>query len=351
MSGPIARVASMSRAHVWVVALVTAAAAGSGCDCAAGGDPDRARAEDRGQWPGYELVRSLGGSGTKPGRFDTPLGLAVGGHALYVADTGNGRVQKLSLDGRDARVLGGQDAFVRPMDVEIAKGGHLWVADFGADRLRCIRPGGEVCRRNDVHLEAPAGIGIEPDGTLAAALFFGHRVVLRSGKDRLAIGGKGSGPSQFRFPTDVAMTAGGSLLVVDTYNHRVKRLDGRGRIRDVWPGPPGAEFQVPSGIAREQGVTHVADGGGHRIVALDARGELLSSWTLPEDERGDVNSPVRVAAAGNHVYALDAARDRILVLRAKAKGRKARSATRTGARAPLEARGGPLPYFRDLISW
>ncbi|HEX5131228.1 MAG TPA: 6-bladed beta-propeller, partial [Candidatus Krumholzibacteria bacterium] len=45
------------------------------------------------------LLREIGERGTSPGEFLVPLGIAIDGPVLYVADDANNRVQKLTLSG------------------------------------------------------------------------------------------------------------------------------------------------------------------------------------------------------------------------------------------------------------
>jgi tripartite motif-containing protein 71 len=48
-----------------------------------------------------ELLATWGGTGTGPGQFDNPTGLAVDGKGdLFIADTGNNRIQELSPTGQ-----------------------------------------------------------------------------------------------------------------------------------------------------------------------------------------------------------------------------------------------------------
>ena len=55
----------------------------------------------------YALVGYLGASGTGPGQFREPMGIAVGaGGELYVADTRNQRIQVLSAGGEFLREWG-----------------------------------------------------------------------------------------------------------------------------------------------------------------------------------------------------------------------------------------------------
>ena len=44
------------------------------------------------------LVSAIGKHGSAPGQFDNPTGLAFKGDKIYVADSGNGRIQILSTE-------------------------------------------------------------------------------------------------------------------------------------------------------------------------------------------------------------------------------------------------------------
>ncbi|MEX2472657.1 MAG: hypothetical protein WEA34_10780, partial [Gemmatimonadota bacterium] len=49
----------------------------------------------------YEWHASWGGTGSGPGEFDGPIGIAVDGAGfVYVSDAGNNRIQKFTADGR-----------------------------------------------------------------------------------------------------------------------------------------------------------------------------------------------------------------------------------------------------------
>jgi hypothetical protein len=80
--------------------------------------------------------RQWGTPGSGPGQFASPTGIAVddAGH-VYVVDSGNNRVQKFSTDGGFLAEWGGfgdgPGQFIAPSDVEVLPGGHVYVADQG----------------------------------------------------------------------------------------------------------------------------------------------------------------------------------------------------------------------------
>ena len=265
-------------------------------------------------WPGYELLSVIGESGEGRGQLRTPMGVAVDESGrIWVADTGNRRVQVFESDGRVARVI--DQVWSRPLDVAIMPDGTVWVADLGADVVRCLTPEGEPCDADSFEVSSPAGVGArERQGPLAVELH-GHRVESVTGSPSLSVGGHGGGSGQLSHPTDVAVLEDGGFLVADAYNHRVQRYDARGRAAGAWTGPIERPFQIPTGIAVLEGVTHVADSGGRRVVALGPDGRVLAQWGLTDDHRTDIHSPVRVAARRDRVYVADAANDRVVVLR------------------------------------
>ncbi len=69
-------------------------------------------------------VKVWGTSGSAPGQFQIPHGIATDGKVLYVADRGNARIQRFDLDGR---YLGEWTHLGRPFALKVS-GGTLWVA-------------------------------------------------------------------------------------------------------------------------------------------------------------------------------------------------------------------------------
>lgn len=288
--------------------LVSMALLAWACD---GGGED---AEDaRSPWPRYVVEGTIGSSGDALGQLRTPMGVDVDPSGrVWVADTGNARVQIFETDGTTASLAG--EGWRRPTDVAIGTDGRVWVADLGADEVRCLNLDGTACAIAPVSMAAPAGVGArERTGPLVAQLY-GHRVVSATGSPRLSVGGEGGGSSELSHPTDVAVLEGGGFAVADAYNHRIQLYDERGRANGAWIGPLDAPFHVPSGIDATHDVVHVADSGRRRVVALDSTGQVLATWRLEDDREPRILSPVRIAADEERVWIADPANDRIVVL-------------------------------------
>lgn len=85
-------------------------------------------------------LEGFGGTGHATGWFHTPTGLSVDGAGrLYVADSGNGRVQVLDpAAGEVIAVL--QEGLVRPVQAAVGDNGETYVADAGTGRVHAFGP-------------------------------------------------------------------------------------------------------------------------------------------------------------------------------------------------------------------
>jgi streptogramin lyase len=207
------------------------------------------------------LVTTIAGDGT-PGagdgfgtaaRFNGPIGVAAGADgSIYVADTYNDRIRKISAEGQVTTLAGGGGAgyrdgaatealFDTPSGIAVNDDGVVFVADTGNNAIRRIAPGGEV---TTFGLATTGVQGLEPGSGLyrpvGLAVSSGYlyatdgagRVLIFSadGTGRtLAGGASGSadGPGAaagFRSPTGIAADARGVAWVADSDNYLVRRL-------------------------------------------------------------------------------------------------------------------------------
>lgn len=92
--------------------------------------------------------RTIGKSGTEPGEFNRPNGMAsdVDGN-LYICDAINLRIQKLDHEGKPLKVVGragkGVGELVRPRGLAVARDGILYVADSLVGVVQLFNPEGQ----------------------------------------------------------------------------------------------------------------------------------------------------------------------------------------------------------------
>ncbi len=82
-----------------------------------------------------------GSWGSGDGQFISPAGVAVDSSGnVYVADTGNHRIQKFTSDGHFVTKCGvegsGDGQFRNPADVAVDSSGNVYVADTGNHRIQ-----------------------------------------------------------------------------------------------------------------------------------------------------------------------------------------------------------------------
>ena len=143
-------------------------------------------------------------------------------------------------------------------------------------------------------LVEPRGLAVAPDGHIWVA-DFGHDRVVRLTKDLsdpTPFGSKGTGPLEFNQPCALAVGPSGDVYVADTWNGRVQVLGSDGAFRRELAGG----FFGPRGIAVDQkGRVFVSDTGNHRIVRLSSNGTIEKEWGGQGDGPGQLSDPMGIA--------------------------------------------------------
>ncbi|MCL2769343.1 MAG: hypothetical protein FWD42_04450 [Solirubrobacterales bacterium] len=190
---------------------------------------------------GLSAPQGGGHQATRLGTFAKPSGVAVdSGGDVYVADTGNDRVQKLSRGGRVLGVWGQGD------------------------------PGGGATGGGDPSLSAPSAVALGPGGRVYV-VDAGHRRVVELGANggvRAAFGGAGGARGRFLAPAGIAVDSEGDVFVSDSQADRIQEFDPGGRLLEAWGAPGGALGQLsdPTGMAVDcAGDLLVADTGNNRV--------------------------------------------------------------------------------------
>jgi uncharacterized protein (TIGR03663 family) len=133
-----------------------------------------------------QYVRMFGSAGAEPGQFNEPVGLAIDGDALVVADAWNARVQRLDRNGTPISsipIQGWENKGV-PNKPYIAVGpdGALYVTMPERGEVQRISPSGQITplsRPSDRanRLGFPTGIAVGPDGIVYTAESTGGTVL------------------------------------------------------------------------------------------------------------------------------------------------------------------------------
>ncbi len=273
--------------------------------------------------PPYELAASWGGTGSEPGQFTEPTGIAVSGEEVFVADARNARVQVFDSQG-DYRRAFGQDTLGRPMNLAIAEG-RIYVPDYFDDAIHVFTLAGTHQRRIEANdgLDSPGGLAVRQDDTLLVADTYNQRIVKLDPDGTVlrvwgAPGEPDSDAGSFSYPTDVALAEEGAFYVADGYNDRVQQFDPDGEYLRRWGGPFGMNlpgpfkgwFAVASSIAIGAEGVFVADFYNNRVQKFTATGRFLTAFGTPAP--APEHSHIGVAADGEGmVWTTDFAGDRV----------------------------------------
>ena len=183
-----------------------------------------------------QLKNTIGSSGSGDGQFIYPWGISIKGDVLYVADSGNHRVQKLTSSGKFFHKFGqqgsGQGQLSSPRAVIIDSNNKLIVSDCDNHRIQIFNDNG---------------------GCL------------------LTVDGKGSGNHSFQSPWGLALDPQGNIHVAAQGSNTIKVFSKEGVYVRMYGDP-----NVPRGLAiDDEGYSLVSENSGNRLSIYDPEGNKI----------------------------------------------------------------------------
>jgi tripartite motif-containing protein 71 len=237
-------------------------------------------------------------------------GIAVAGSYVYVADSGNNRIERFNLSGGEAMSFGsrgsGPGQFIYPRGLA-ANESEVIVGDDDNHRVERFDPNGVFQAAAGTHGSGPAefgfpyGVALDAAGNVYVADDLNHRVVKLSPQLGFlgAWGGFGSKPGQLAFPRALASDPAGDTYVADTANDRVAVYDSSGNLlRTIGVSARGpGQLTAPRGLAADPtGRLLASDTVGNRVEVF-APGSLAyaGQWTLAGGQASGFRSPSGIA--------------------------------------------------------
>jgi uncharacterized protein (TIGR03663 family) len=293
-------------------------------------------------------------AGTNDGQYRLPRTLTVAPNGDFlVLDSGNGRVQRFSADGKFLSKFGkagsddGQFTLIQlstgtpatsneqndggPSGIAVDEDGNIYVADtwgyriekFDANGNFLLKWGEGMNSRNDPAqaLQNPKGFygprGLFYDRNrkeLYVADTGNRRIVVfdKNGVPLRQFGTSGSAPGQFDEPTSVAVSDDGKVYVTDLHNKRVQVLDSYGKYLSeitipYWHEQPLSEPYITLDKAGNAYISDAANATIYRIGKDDQEIGIINNSAL-------INPVGLVIGNDGNLYIADAKRHSIIKL-------------------------------------
>ena len=279
----------------------------------------------------FGVVTTLAGTAGSPGttngtgsaaRFNVPAGVAVDLNGnVYVGDTANHAIRKITAGGAVTTLAGGTGGsadgtgtsarFLGPNGVAVDRDGNVYVADTGNHSIRKITPAGVVTTLagglspgssgsvdgtgGGAKFSAPFGVAVESSG---ANIYVADRdsykvrkvtaagvVTSMAGLTNFITGDADGNGTTARFASvvGVAVDGNGNVYVADSTNSSLRKVTQDGTVTTL------------AGLTRSTGST---DGTGSAVrfnspqgIAVDSRGNLYVADTLNHTVRMSVFAP------------------------------------------------------------
>lgn len=297
---------------------------------------------------GFNYASAFGESGTGAGQFSHPGDVVLDGKGnIWVADTANNRIEKLTEGGGSPKAFGSLGSTAgklkSPSGIALDSSGNIWVTDTGntrvvefsekgefvatfgtnvnktkvesggteAEKNLCTAASGNVCQAGTA-----GGLEGQMKEPMGIAVSGGNLLVVEKGNGRVekfspaggflaSFGTPGSGAGQLKEPIAIALASGNMVWVADSGNNRVQEWNSStfSFVRAVGKeGSGNGEFKHPDGIEADSfGNILIADQGNQRVQKLSPTGGFVARFGTSESGPGQFSfsDPVGIAVNGN----------------------------------------------------
>jgi len=248
--------------------------------------------------------------------------VAQGQEQFWVLDQGAGGVFEVK-DGQGTliRALKRTDQQY-PSLVGICRinGGDLLITDSSLDKVVRLKNEHLMIFGDSVILDRPTGIACNrTSGEIWVVETGSHQIARFNSEGQLIerLGGRGTGPGQFNFPTFIWIDRGGRIYIVDSMNYRIQLFDPEGTFLDSFgeSGDATGYMARPKGIATDsQGHIYVADALFHAVQIFDPEGRFLYSFGSQGQGEGEFWMPAGIFVdEQDRIYVADSYNARVQI--------------------------------------
>lgn len=194
--------------------------------------------------------------------FNNPKGIAINypKHELYVADSNNNRIRKISLDSGNVTTIAGSKPgnlsgvgtkakFYNPTALAIDCNDVIYVTDTNNNMIKKIEPSGSVT-------------------TIAGRIFKG------------SADGNGTNAT-FNRPRGIVLDKFRNIYIADTDNHKIRKMDNLGNVTTILPNET---FNYPTDMIFDKyGFLYVTDSYNNKVKKIDINsGKVITTYGTGE---------------------------------------------------------------------
>ena len=194
--------------------------------------------------------------------------------------------------------------------------GNVWVSDSGNNKVVKLSQDGRLhtirhASSDTDCLSDPYGVSVSPEGLIYICDSGNHRVTVHDAEGHYldSFGSFGSGPGCFDRPVDIAFGSDGFTYVVDLGNNRVSVWSRDGVFERIF------NPQYPPRYIAATADNHllITSPSSHVVMVYSAMGELVHLFGWEGSDPGRLRQPQGICISDNVVYVVDSGNNRIQV--------------------------------------
>jgi DNA-binding beta-propeller fold protein YncE len=252
-----------------------------------------------------------------------PYGVAFENNRLYVADVGTGSLHIFDFVTREYKqitAVSGTEHLLKPVGLTI--GDHkIYVADSSLHKVCLFDTEGKyISSFGEDVLKRPSGIAYSKrQRKLYVADTWSHLICVFDSNGTLleSIGSRGIDPGKFNFPTQLWVDKNDQLYVSDTLNYRMQIFSGNGTFVKSFgqQGDRPGYFAHPAGVAVDiMGNIYITDRQFENIQIFDPNSQILMALGGEGCSKGQFWLPAGIYIdERNRIYVADSFNKRIQI--------------------------------------
>lgn len=269
-----------------------------------------------------QSVALVGEQGNGDGQFLNPRAVRIGKNGrIFVADTGNARVQILAEDGAFVKSIAGPEnaRFGEPIDIQIVKD-EVFVLDDQKPILYKFDQDGKYLGQIEMKgasMYMQRGFAIDKTGNIFVANTGGGQIVKfsPSGDMLQIIGEHGSGRGQLSEPNSVMVAEDGVIYAIDAQAGRVLLFDAEGKYQSDFPIAAASPAVGPRAIIASDGSILMTATEPHLIQRFSKSGELLAQMGGFGTEAGAFRQPTGIDLKDDVIWIAETGNNRLQKLK------------------------------------